>query len=156
MTAPGMAEPEPAADPAADPSDEATPVRSKAKVTKELNFLSEQLTDRCRFMAVAIIGACWVLVSSPSVYAPGILHLSILLAIFAVTADFLQYATQYRHFAERYRTMLEQNTDEIPLNPAAFLYRSRWHFFHLKVWLTAASAILFCVAAALELAHRHV
>lgn len=154
MTAPDMEEPEPIEDLESDLPESSPAKRSKAKITKELNFLTEQLTDRCRFMAVAVIGACWVLMSSPTVFAPMLLRLSILLAIFAVTADFLQYATQYRHFAERYRTMAKSKVDPIELNETSFLYRSRWHFFHVKVWMTAGSALLFCVAAAIELLHR--
>ncbi|MBI3934800.1 MAG: hypothetical protein HY316_08905 [Acidobacteria bacterium] len=128
------------------------------EIMKELDWLTDRISNQTRSLALGILALTWGLLiggtqASLAVSGPYHGHLLFigLLAILAMTFDFLQYVCGFRNATSLYRQMKSRGEQEGQY-PRGFFYKSRERLFLAKqlvlglavIWLTVL--ILLAIA----------
>lgn len=130
------------------------PTRTKKKVKDELDYLSTQLTDRARFIAVGAIGGSWAILGGTLATSKTLFVLCIALGVGILILDFFQYLLPYRYFYGLRAQLLAANAEVVPHNDESWWFRGRFFLFHAKLIVTALAALAFMCAVGSELATK--
>ena len=126
-------------------------LRDKKILIKNLRFLSGQLTERVRFLSVSVIAACWAISNGNNVSENVLILISMGMAFFVIIFDYLQYLSQYAFFSKNERSNRRNNDIAVYINTDSLLYKLRWVFFNVKIFLVTLLAPLFLVTIFIEI-----
>lgn len=109
------------------------------KIVEELQFLSDRLSTQVRTLGLGMIALVWALLSGASSesldFKTGEKHKLILvavLALVAMTLDFLQYVFGYVHTNRLHRELLDEGRDQGDYDYHELWYRARAGCFWAK------------------------
>jgi hypothetical protein len=121
---------------------------SKADLIKDLDFLSDQLSDRSRKIAFAVLAIWWALLVGDKV-PPGMTPQAMLwpvaFATLSVFADFSQYGIAYMYSTRLLRNLEISGRDTFHYDTGALLYKARRMFFYCKHCFSFVAIIWFIV-----------
>jgi len=115
----------------------------KEEVIQQMDWLSDRLSSQVRSVALGILALTWGLLigadSIPGAINPSHLLFVGLLAILAMSCDFLQYAAGYRNARRLYMEMRTTGAPEAGY-PVDFYRRCRDYLFAAKQWIVGLAA----------------
>ena len=127
---------------------------TKKELIDELNFLTDVLSDRTRWLAGWVLGLSWLVIiqngdagNAPRFLQPHDIIEPTALALLAFLIDFSQYVFGY---VLNYRMLhsFPADTDSAPYDPGSLLYRLRLFAFYAKISIALVAALwLFTVLA---------
>lgn len=117
-------------------------------VYKELDFLSDLISNRVRTISVGILAICWVFIlqnisrqEGTSSVPVSALLVPTSLAILALIADFAQYLFGYFNINSARRKMEKNGLKEVKYDYHSLTYRMRIKMFYTKVVLMIGAAV---------------
>jgi hypothetical protein len=121
---------------------------SKADLFKDLDFLSEKLSDSSRKIAFGILAIWWALLIGDK-HPPNLTSQSILgpiaLATLSIFADFSQYAISYFYGTRLLRELEKSGSETFQFDRTTILYRARASLFFCKHLFAGAAIAWFVV-----------
>jgi hypothetical protein len=130
-------------------------VPTKKELIDELNFLSDVLSERTRWVAGWVLGLGWLVIiqgsDAPRFLAPKDIIPPITLALVALLLDFSQYCFGYV-LNLRLLNSFPKNTDSLPYDTGILLYRLRLFAFYAKIWAALIATAWLVLVLAVRLA----
>jgi hypothetical protein len=119
---------------------------SKTDLFKDLDFLTEQVSDRSLKVAFGLIAIWWAILIGDK-HPPGLTTQMMLgpvaLATLSILSDFCQYTVSYAASATLLHGLEESRTETFQYDRTAISYRARVAMFYGKQALAGAALIWF-------------
>ena len=127
-------------------------------IHRELDFLTDLLSGRVRWLAGAVLALSWgFAVASPQVSGssfsvpPGRLLMPMILALAAILSDLLQYIFGYLNNLRMLRAVEANPDGRVGFDRNDPLWRMRSHLFHAKIALAIAAGGWLVLVLGLQL-----
>ena len=120
----------------------------KADLIKDLDYLSEKVSERTRVMALAIIAIWWgALVGKETMngFSPNVMTGPLCLAALSILSDFMQYSMIYLANRRLLHNLEREKLDEFSYDTKSIPYKLRNLLFYLKQIFMAVGLAWFIV-----------
>ena len=125
---------------------------TKKELIDELNFLTDVLSDRTRWLAGWVLALSWLVIiqsgDAPGFLEPHDIIQPAALALLALLIDFSQYFFGY---VLNYRVLhsFSDDTESVPYDPGSLLYRLRLFAFYAKLAMALVATCWLLVVLAI-------
>jgi hypothetical protein len=131
-------------------------VPAKKELIDELNFLTDVLSDRMRWLAGWVLGLSWLVIiqgtDAPSFLERHDIIAPIVLALLALLIDFSRYCFGYK-LNLRLINSFPCETETIRYDGGTLLYRLRRFAFYAKIAVTVVAASRLVIVLAIRFVH---
>jgi hypothetical protein len=129
-------------------------VTAKKELINELNFLTDVLSDRTRWLAGWVLGLSWLVMiqssNAPGFLAPHDIIEPTALALLALLIDFSQYCFGYI-LNLRVLNSFPSDTESVPYDTGSLLYRLRLFAFYAKIAVALVATTWLIVVLAIRI-----